>query len=863
MAVKAKRVSAFYRDACPTKSAFSRLVSEKTKPLAFLEAAKKALSLREARKDTAGKVRLFLENSYDDVFFAYPWQRKMAIDDDVAKIERFLEAFKDCDIISADRTVYAMIGAEAYETSVTIVRWPSNSFGALVLHPGKSDKSFGGKSVHTNVNTDLHAIVAKLGLEKQYPGIAVSIVYLTNEEDTIGSVGPFLERRTKVSNIYTLTFSDLYEDGAFDFEGLRQKGEEVLRTPLQASCYGCFQKDLCTADTIFTMNRSAAKAPAEKVRRAYVLPKYTERQQEVVDHVGGPMLVCAGPGSGKTAALIGRGVNLIKKGVEPEFILAFTFTDNAATELKERFEATATEPPKCSTIHSFALEILRANEHIVGPVTVMSQYDKVMLATELASQLDGPLAGFSYGSGEEGRNAFLKSLMEKIERYRSDKEGFRKKEKKVDSAFYELAEEYCSIARARGAVTFDEMISRCILLFKAHPEVLEAYSNLYKYVMVDEFQDINAEQAEFIYLLAGHGNIVVVGDDDQNIYGFRGGTNKFMLEFAKTFPGAKTVVFDKNFRSFEPIVEASQRVIGKNGHRIQKEVHSTRKGGVAPVLINGQSPKEVTRAVNEAILAGYKYSDIAILATKNQTLADMIKVVSFPRVLGKAMLTDNAAFRIIVDSLSLYFKGLDDRHMAHFLTVMGLEGLNDVLNCRGGIVDTLYSQGYLVAGEDGKTRVGSEREQDGVAEGLICDSLKVLFGFFEKLDGGMTAGEYTDLVLGHFDMDGSSVGAALDAVIDGKHIGTPKDLLEVLTYMSDFGDDTRLEPDNKGSVLFITSHESKGMEFPVVIMVDDYSTDGTEETNRLYYVAMTRAADRLYILKRQGQQTLYDLLLAA
>lgn len=859
MAIKEIRVNDFYRNACPTKAAFSELVHEENKATSYRWVVRTICKDLVRGEYSDERLLETLTHEYKDSYFAFPWQKKQAIADDAEKIKRFVRFISDTQLVDAERKVTVGTGEHLLTATVDLIfKTASDRYGAIVIKTGKANKSPGGKSVHTSTKTDLNLMVAKESLETDYPGIAVSLVFLSNDADTYGNIGPFVQSKYRSSNIFTEDFGAFYEDGRWQSEAFLSKMEDVLSVPVQPDCFGCFEKDLCTADTIFTMDKTKAKRVEKK--QIYKMPDFTDAQKKVTSHVDGPLLCCAGPGSGKTATIIGRGNALIRAGIEPEFILAITFTNKAAGELKDRFTACCGDDiPKCSTIHALALEILQRNKELVGEVRVLSQYEKVLLCEELSDTLGKPIEGFKYGSGREGKNAFLQTLSRRVDEYFENPDAFKRKHKDIGQDFYALAADYDAIRKARGFLGFDDIIKRCNTLFAEHPEVLKAYSAIYKYIMVDEYQDIDAEQAKFIYALASHGNLVAVGDDDQTIYEFRGGTNKYMLEFREHFPNAKVVVLDRNFRSTGALVKASQELIVTNKQRIEKKVGSARQSGIEPFVISGQTPADIAEVVADAVKAGYSYSDIAVTAWKNPTLENLSKSASFPNVLGKAMLTDSALFHIALDILAMAFHGMDDRHMAHYLTVMGMEELSDIIPCGNGLVSGLYAAGYF----DEAGQLVTQKADEGPAEALIFDALSLYIKLSGYIRNGCAAFFFLDTLLSHFDMEDTSIAEALEGVIEARRIKSVDRLYEVLQYMADFGDDTRLEPERGDSVLFITSHESKGMEFPVVIMVDDYSDDKKEGTTRLYYVAMTRAKDRLYICKKPQATTLYDLVAKA
>lgn len=355
--------------------------------------------------------------------------------------------------------------------------------------------------------------------------------------------------------------------------------------------------------------------------------------------------------------------------------------------------------------------------------------------------------------------------------------------------------------------------------------------------MVDEYQDIDESQAAFIYQIAAHGNIMAVGDDDQSIYGFRGGSNRFMLDFPRKFKGAKTVVLSDNFRSTKPIVEAAQNVIVRNSDRIPKQISARKSGTVAPMAVTGDA-KEIEKIVNSCISNGYRYGDIAILASKNATLEDLSSKVTFPHILEKSYLIEDPFFNVVRTSLDIVLHGPTDKAFVSLAFAMHvpLKPVSDrsqYISAFEGYSDVL-SGGYVAVEEDQP----------------ITKILYVLS--FAKSLLGRSASTYVDCLATTLGMEDSLSYEHLARLAAFKDLPS---FMEILQYMVDFSDDTRLETMHDNAALFMTNHDAKGKEFPVVIMMDDFRMEGEEDV-RLYYVAMTRAKEQLYVIKEPGKETL-------
>ena len=269
------------------------------------------------------------------------------------------------------------------------------------------------------------------------------------------------------------------------------------------------------------------------------------------------------------------------------------------------------------------------------------------------------------------------------------------------------------------------------------------------------------------------------------------------------------------------MVEEAQTFIAGNKNRIKKDVHSVRERGYEPEVLHGRNAANIDQCVKALVKQGFDMRDIAVLASKNATLEDLSREVTFKSVLGKAYLRDNPVFKVILYTLSIHFDGADDKTILSLLTTM----------------DAPIPEGISF-----KELISGTCNVDG------NKPLSVIRTALARLKSGCSPLYLTDYICQSLGMDDTAVEEALDLMIEKNHLMSCAACYAHMQNMVDFEDDTRIEPDCSDAVLFITSHESKGMEWRAVIMCDDYKEDGQEETNRLYYVAMTRAKDMLYIL---------------
>ena len=830
------KVRDFYLRSCEDKMFYNSL-QDNSYGLVIHEAIR--LLCQELKKGTEhtlilSVLRQYLSSSVVEDWFTFTWQKEQEIADWIYKFERFLKWFKGATILDMDVDVAIPFRTDCLQAKVNlIVQYDNGTFGAINIFKGKSKKSMNGRTAHTSMKTDLYALCVKKVLENRYPGIIVTHVYLTHENDNAGNILPDFEISSKrSSNVYSLNYKEYYIKNVFQHQKMLETISEVVKTPLQPSCFGCQHERICKIQktTTFCVDEPETK-------EEYSLPSFSDIQQEVMSHKEGPCLVLAGPGSGKTATLTGRIKTLIDSGVEPEFILAITFTREAANEIKDRVSSFTDDMPYISTIHALCYDILRKNASRVGAeVKLLGNKERMKIIENMVECFE-PLSGFQY-SLIDGNQGLLKTLERKLDKYlltfRADADAFLAEETGLGYDFIQFAKHYENLCTSKGYISFTQQISLCVDLLKKYPEVLEAYSNLFKFIMVDEFQDIDAMQAEFIYLLAHHQNLLVVGDDDQSIYGFRGGSHKYMLEFQTKFPTAKVYRLRENFRSTESLVDAAQSVIGSNTQRLEKEIVSGRKEkGVAPILVSDTTSKTIDELIGKTLKQGYEPKDIAVLSVKNATLEEYAKTLVSPVIVEKQCLVNDRFFGLLQNSLELYYSKMQNAYsFCHYLKLFGVNNENIKSVIKTTYTD-IMSGNYEVADE----------------ENSLYTALRLLHFTFRMLaeSEDISPAFFLQFFSYSSGMEDTLSLPLLLNLIEEKGINSTEELSHLFNDMVRFQDETRLDVSGVNAVHLITNHESKGREFKVVLLIDDFKSELTEEQRRLYYVAMTRAKDVLYI----------------
>lgn len=379
-------VQSFYNSGC--KNPINDLIHDNNQASVLNRCIKlmcESLVAGKSRQTILSVLQKEMESSYEDSFFSFAWQKSVAITDDLAAFERFLNWLgDDVKVISGKRELVSHVTPNTTLISYVsmLCENPDGTISAYIIHPGITHKSVNGKSIHTSVQTDLYAMSAKYCLENEYPDCSVVLVYLKNSEDQAGNVGTIRYDGTRKSNIFVLKYPSYYTDGYFDRDTFARSILHVMNTPVPDQCYECSHRQLCR---LSQKGKSLMEIKEEKVDAPYQMPEFTLAQKQVVNHAEGPMLVCAGPGSGKTATIVGRIKQLIDSGVPAVLILAITFTNKAAEELRLRCLSFCEKDfmPTIKTLNAFGYSILQKNEHIVGSLKVLSQMERLKILAAL------------------------------------------------------------------------------------------------------------------------------------------------------------------------------------------------------------------------------------------------------------------------------------------------------------------------------------------------------------------------------------------------------------------------------------------------------------------------------------------------
>lgn len=697
-------------------------------------------------------------------------------------------------------------------------------------------------------------ICAYLGLYKKYSPLRVCIVYLNHEKDRP-------QEPLKQIQIVEVDFSKETPEELMD----RLKESLTAGQIEKGDCENCSLFTTCKVKDIVQIAAEEERPLIEPVKRQQA-PKFTPSQKEVVDFEDGTCSVIAVPGAGKTTALVHRMVRLIDQGVEPSRILFVTFTNKAAEEIRTRAEmllGDGTDLPEVCTFNGLGWAILRDHPEIYGPLRLLTELEQKQLILRCMDEFGEKMKGFNY-TYIQGRYGMLRSLIKSFDKLEkeSDKEITRLlKDGRDVQQVLQLHQAYKNLLKEEGYIDFDQQITLAVKLLKDNPALLEFYAGKYDYIMADEFQDSSQDNVNLLYLLtnAGKRNLVVVGDVDQSIYEWRDGSPVHLMEFAEKFPGTTVIHMKDNFRSGEEIILLANQLIQKNQNRIAMSMIPHKKGAI-PYFLKNQGIAQVPEIVQMLHGKNYEYGDIAVLARTNAPLANVkeaLERVGIQAISPSDLLLHDGTFVLIKDVFDLYRHSSDEEYedfpMYRYLLSQGAEVFYKP-NRSASLYENLIDGGLVRVNTkevDSILEYGVEQDDTG---NPYYEAFKRLFQLFLVLDGNIPAPKALEAVCALLHVpEKHPVRLALEERIDQQDIRETGVFTQYLQEMVDLADDGTV--DNEvcpEKVSLMTSHKSKGKEFPVVIIIQSEDYEKTEEERRLMYVSMTRAKKVLFILESPG-----------
>ena len=606
-----------------------------------------------------------------------------------------------------------------------------------------------------------------------------------------------------------------------------------------------------------------------------LLTGLNKEQQQAVQHTEGPLLILAGAGSGKTKVLTVRIAHLLAQGVNPYEILAITFTNKAAKEMKSRVEGLVGDVANriwLSTFHSFCAKFLRFElDNFLGYNSNFTIYDTsdsqaVIKAALKALNLDDKYypVGAMIGAISDAKNKLL---------FASD---FRKQARDFyQQKVADVYEYYERELRKNNALDFDDLLLVAVKLLQSNEAVLDKYSKRFRYVMIDEYQDTNHAQYLLAKLLASHWkNIAVVGDADQSIYAWRGADIQNILDFEKDYPNCTSIKLEQNYRSTKIILDAANAVIENNEGRPKKNLWTDKTEGAKIQHFTAQSEHEEAAFIGDTIakkhdIHGVPYGDMAILYRTNaqsRVLEEALIKRALPyTMVGGTKFYDRKEIKDVLAYLRVLYNPFDDFSLLRIINVpkrsigaTTVAKLQDYARANGTSLFMTLTQLHLVDTIKGKTKekleefgiliftLVAEMEDKTVLD--ILESILDRTGYLAQLE------ESTDP---QDQARAENIGELLSVAKDFQDTnptGTVEDFLEQVALVNDV--DSFEQEESK--VTLMTLHAAKGLEFPIVFLggLEEglfphsrtlMNPEEIEEERRLAYVGITRAEKELYI----------------
>ncbi len=598
-----------------------------------------------------------------------------------------------------------------------------------------------------------------------------------------------------------------------------------------------------------------------------------DKQKEAVLATDGPCLVIAGAGSGKTKVLTHKIAYDIESGIKPWNILAITFTNKAANEMKERIEKLIGDAAKdlwMGTFHSICVRILRRYIDRIGYKTdfvIFDTSDQKTLIKECLKTLKvddkiftdrGVLSEIS-----NGKNEMLEPKAYGV-KYAGD---FRKK---TIAEIYEL---YQRRLRENNAIDFDDIINFTIKILSENPDVLDYYTEKFKYILVDEYQDTNKAQFTLVSLLASkYGNVTAVGDNDQGIYSFRGADISNILNFERDFPGTRIIKLEQNYRCTGNILKAANAVIKHNENKYDKKLWTENEEGHLPCIYCGEDEYDEGRYIVGQINhlkteEYYKNSDFTILYRMNaqsRAIEDILMREGIPyKVIGGLKFYERKEIKDIIAYLRLIHNSADNLSLKRIINEpkrgIGKTSIEQIQEISDKTGNSMYEI-IRNAQEYGLTRVFSN-SRDFIEQIEYLKSKKDELKISDLIKETLNKTGYTKALENENSVEAETrienLEEFLTVAIEFEEESADNTLAEFLENITLSSDIDGME-DQDNSITLMTLHSAKGLEFPVVFLVGmeegifpGYKTIGEpqalEEERRLFYVGITRAKQYLYL----------------
>ncbi len=589
-----------------------------------------------------------------------------------------------------------------------------------------------------------------------------------------------------------------------------------------------------------------------------IFENLNKEQIEAVKQIDGPVLVMAGAGSGKTKVLTNRISYLIEQGIPDYNILAITFTNKAAKEMRDRVNLLIKDV--CSfigTFHSLGLRIIRENStylNLPSNFTIIDSDDTNVVIKKILKDMNLDPKQYS-PSYIRNRISFIKNQM------LSDIELDKLFNTPMDKVVVEVYRKYNKKLLESASVDFDDLLLLPVRLFEKYPEVLEHYQDKFKYILIDEYQDTNPVQYKLSVMLANkYKNIFVVGDMNQSIYAFRQADYRNIINFENDFKNCKVIKLEHNYRSTNTILEAANEVIKNNKERKDLRLYSDKGEGVKIKYLRSYDEKHeialVIDEINDLITKGYDYKDFAILYRTNgqsRAIEEVFMSKGMPyKVFGSYYFYNRKEIKDLISYLRLIYNPHDEISLRRIINVpkrgIGDAAIKDIEDRAASMGISMFDALENKKELEFKTLIEDLiKKSDSLSLTELIDEVLDKTGIKRELEASKSLEDEARL---EFLMEFKSITASFEERTGSVNLG---DFLEEVSLISDISNHT----EDGDAVTLMTLHSAKGLEFPVVFLVGmeegifphnmSLMEDNLEEERRLCYVGITRAKDRLYI----------------
>ena len=584
-----------------------------------------------------------------------------------------------------------------------------------------------------------------------------------------------------------------------------------------------------------------------------------DEQKKAVEHIEGPCLILAGAGSGKTKVLTTRIANMINEGIYSGNILAITFTNKAAKEMRDRVNNVVKDNYAfVGTFHSFGLKVIRENYHLLGlnkNFTIIDSDDVTSIIKKITKDLGYDPKDYTPGY-IKNKISFIKNEM------LSDSEAEKFLKDPYEQVAVKVYYEYNKVLKRNNAVDFDDLLKLPVELFQSNEKVLDNYQEKYRYILIDEYQDTNEVQYKLVKLLASkYRNLFVVGDAAQSIYGFRYANYENILNFERDYPEVTKIILNQNYRSTNNILNAANGIIKNNREGKEVKLFSELGDGLKIKYMRSYDEKhEVTlivEEIKELLKTGYNYKDIAILYRTNsqsRNIEDGILKQNWPyKVVGSYYFYKRKEIKDLLSYLRLISNTADDVSLKRVINEpkrgIGSKSIDDLEKLANSTNSSMFDNLSKPKEIEFKNIILSlieDAKNMNLTE--LIDAVLEKSGLKKELEQDKTL--EAELRLENL-LEFRSVTESYQ-----KETGTVnlEDFLEDISLVSDVSEHQNVED----AITLMTMHSAKGLEFKVVFLagmeeniiphaISLKEKDGLEEERRLCYVAITRAKERLYI----------------